>query len=159
MLCRSSAGIAIDTDANITVVDPKVFRRHLRRLTRLPILTNSDIELMLDPSDPQNTHVATALIMTINTIEQLPTDNHSPTQLREHKAIYLIGYMFWSFTEPFINTTFPLNGQVATLGSFGHSAFTTFGQTGYRFMPPQLYLDMVGRVKHVNWMTRRAGLV
>lgn len=151
MLARSSTGMAVETDDGFSVINCTVVRQYLRQL---PQLSDSKIDRMLDPTDPQNIQLSVDLIIAIKAvvtmIDEPPTTDRNPSAEAEKNAVCLIGIAFWSFTEPFIRRDMSLSEQVRGLVKSIHIALAVFHRTGHQFMPPPMYLDMVLRSQHVN---------
>lgn len=143
MLARSTKGITV---AN-TILNATVLRRHLRRL---PDLTNSKIDRILRPTDPQNTQLSVDLVLALKALESLPTRGRSAAEQQELRSITLLAKMLNHFIEPFININFSLSDQLKSLSTYAHTVFAVYQQIGDRFMPPPVYNATMERVKHVT---------
>jgi hypothetical protein len=140
-LVRSKEGIFI----NKRVIN-RGYIQHFLHL--LPGETEKSVELLIDPADHQNVPRAVKLIVAIESVShQVPTEGMNPTDRDLHTMIGVIGSLFDSILQPFINPELSLSEQLEYLSEYAHLSFALYRKHGSSFMSNQLYGDLQALVK------------
>ncbi|KAK7050337.1 hypothetical protein R3P38DRAFT_3306578 [Favolaschia claudopus] len=109
--------------------------------------SEGSIESLLHPKDAQNVSRAVQLLLCVVEIQTIDKDDLDPSEEAEFEALCLLGKVFDSLLQPFINPGLSLSEQITSLVTFAHLACGLFLQNSTSFMSNQLYGDLQTMVK------------
>ena len=137
-----------------------VNKNHLRsHLVRLPHIDQSSVESLIDPADKQNVPKAVTLIQSLDQLKSLDTSGYNPSQINEHYSLTVVGEIFSSFANPFIDVTMTLSDQLISLSKYAHAAFAVYSKHSTNFMTSALYTDSQAIVKDVYFCIAKQKLL
>jgi hypothetical protein len=117
-------------------------------LTLLPNQTRESIRKLLNPADPQDVPRAVELICAVADLRSLDISKFNPSQMKTVSALQLIGALFHSMIEPFVNPNLSLTQQFQHLSAYAHMALVLIRRNSSSFMSNQLYADSQVMVKN-----------
>ena len=141
-LLRSRSGIMVHR----TIINKNHIRSHF---IRLPGIDAKAIEPLINPADKQNVPKAVMLIQHLGQLRSLDTSSYTPSQLEEHRALWVLGEVFNAFMRPFIDVQMTLTEQVTSLAKYSHLIFSLYRRHGTQFLTSALYADTQATVKDI----------
>lgn len=121
--------------------------------------SESSIENLLHPTDPQNVSRAVKLLLCIVEIRTIDKSSFDPSEEAEFEALCLLGEMFEFLLQPFINPRLSLSEQITSLVTFAHISCGLFLQNSTSFLSNQLYGDLQAMVKAAILMVAKTQLL
>lgn len=118
-------------------------------LVLLPDQTPESVEILLNPSDPQDVPRAIELILAVSSLRFLDFTKFEPTQRDTFQALYIIGHLFQCLLHPFMTRELSLTQQIEYLSEFAHLSCALYRRHTTGYMSNQLYGDSQVMVKNV----------
>jgi hypothetical protein len=125
-------------------------------LTLLPNQTRESIRKLLNPADPQDVPRAVELIRAVADLRSLDISKFNPSQMKTVSALQLIGALFHSMIEPFVNPNMSLTQQFQHLSAYAHMALVLYRCNSSSFMSNQLYADSQVMVKNTFFILQNS---
>ncbi|KAG9077160.1 hypothetical protein FS749_010977, partial [Ceratobasidium sp. UAMH 11750] len=141
VLLRASGIIVLGT-----LITPALLQLHLidngMSLTR--------VNHLLNPNDKQDVPLALSLLREIWLLPG-PNANAVPAYACVRSALNTLGYLFYLLVTPYTDIKLSLNDQIKRLAAAAHLTLLLFVDRGTstRFLPHQLYSDIMTMVKNV----------
>ncbi|KAJ6453050.1 hypothetical protein DFH09DRAFT_1392736, partial [Mycena vulgaris] len=143
LLC-SKEGILI----NDVVINKSLIAGWLERMTGHD-WSDESIHALLNPKDPQDVPRAIKLLCLVAELRMaVDSTEFTPSELKTYRALCLLGEIFDSMLEPFINRSLSLSDQLISLVKFAHLICAMFIKHESAFISPQLYGDLQCMVKN-----------
>ncbi|KAJ7894909.1 hypothetical protein B0H14DRAFT_3426512 [Mycena olivaceomarginata] len=115
-------------------------------------LTPVRIGNLLQPNDRQDVKLAYDLLREIWRLPTLNSDSGKPLRFIETRETFqMLGSLFRHLIFPYVCTTLSLSDQLRHLSSAAHLLLALMRKTnaGAKFMPTQLYIDLMMMIKNV----------
>ncbi|KAH9944798.1 hypothetical protein B0H21DRAFT_892357 [Amylocystis lapponica] len=142
-LLRLSSGITLN---NGRIINPTMLARYLGWL---PDYDRASVNNLLYPDDPQDVPRAVELMQAIIKLGKLQIPNpHDVNTIGDMDALKLMAAVLESILTPFMDISISLAGQVTSLSTYAHLAFSLFRTHRTLFMSNQLYGDSQTMVKN-----------
>ncbi|KAF8997362.1 hypothetical protein BDZ89DRAFT_1122423 [Hymenopellis radicata] len=125
------------------LITPSIIRKHLRQAGG----TSEHIHSLFKPDDKQDVPLAYMLMRDIWSLPELSSANVEDVETR--KTLRLLGTFFRYLIFPYICVDLSLSEQLRYLSAAVHVAMIMFRQSGRKFIPTLLYMDIMIMVKNV----------